>query len=99
MWILISDKYAAEYAITLKQLGLTICSWIIWFESFGVNCSRGFNRCSRHLFYCVHWLDCLVGSAVAASMQGCVRFGTDGARPKKQCGRLSFRNLQRMRKA
>ena len=53
MWILISDEFAAEYAVSLKQLGLTIRSWIIWYESFGVNCSRGFNRCSRHLFYCV----------------------------------------------
>jgi hypothetical protein len=28
-----------------------------------------------------HWLDCLVGAAVAASMQGVVLFGTDSAAP------------------
>jgi hypothetical protein len=28
-----------------------------------------------------HWLDCLVGAAVAASMQGVVLFGTDAAAP------------------
>jgi len=53
MWILIGDEYAAEYSVTLKRLGLTVRSWIKWFESFGVNCSRNFNRCSRHIFYCV----------------------------------------------
>ena len=53
LWVLIGDEYAAEYAVLLKSLGLTIRSWIKWFEAFGVNCSRNFNRCSRHLFYCV----------------------------------------------
>jgi DNA modification methylase/ParB-like chromosome segregation protein Spo0J len=53
LWVLIGDEYAAEYGITLKRLGLSIRSWIKWYESFGVNCSRNFNRCSRHLFYCV----------------------------------------------
>ena len=53
LWVLIGDEYAAEYGVLLKRLGLTIRSWIKWFESFGVNCSRNFNRCSRHLFYCV----------------------------------------------
>ena len=53
LWVLIGDEYAAEYAVILKRLGLTIRSWIKWFEAFGVNCSRNFNRCSRHLFYCV----------------------------------------------
>ena len=53
LWVLIGDEYAAEYGVLLKRLGLTIRSWIKWFESFGVNCSRNFNRCSRHLFYCL----------------------------------------------
>ncbi len=53
LWVLIGDEYAAVYAVLLKRLGLAIRSWIKWFEAFGVNCSRNFNRCSRHLFYCV----------------------------------------------
>ena len=53
LWVLIGDEYAAEYAVALKGLGLTIRSWIKWYESFGVNCHNNFNRCSRHLFYCV----------------------------------------------
>ena len=36
-----------------------------------------------------HWLDCLVGSAVAASMQGAVLFGTDLKPTSKPRVRLS----------
>ena len=45
-----------------------------------------------------HWLDCLVGSAVAAAMQGCVLFGTDG-QPSKRVERVSFKDLQRRKRA
>jgi hypothetical protein len=41
-----------------------------------------------------HWLDCLVGTAVAASIQGAVLFGTDGRAPTKR-ERVSFADLQR----
>lgn len=41
-----------------------------------------------------HWLDCLVGSAVAAAMQGCVLFGTDGL-SKPKSSRVSFKELQK----
>lgn len=53
MWVMIGDEYAAEYAIELKRTGLTIRSWIKWYEAFGVNCADKFNRSSRHIFYCV----------------------------------------------
>lgn len=53
LWVLIGDEYAAEYVVMLKRLGLKIRSWIKWFETFGVNCANNFNRCSRHLLYCV----------------------------------------------
>lgn len=44
-----------------------------------------------------HWLDCLVGTAVAGSMQGALLFGTDLlASPKRE--RVSFRDLQRRKK-
>ena len=45
-----------------------------------------------------HWLDGLVGCAVAASIQGAVLPGTDGREPMKR-GRTSFRQLQNKRKA
>ncbi|MEQ8785121.1 MAG: hypothetical protein RIC55_02445 [Pirellulaceae bacterium] len=45
-----------------------------------------------------HWFDCLVGCAVAASMQGAVLFGTEAIRPHKR-RRVSFADLQRKRRA
>ncbi len=36
----------------MKQF-FTVRNWIKWYETFGVNCTDKFNRCSRHLFYCV----------------------------------------------
>jgi DNA modification methylase len=53
MWVMIGDEYAAEYCTELKATGYTIRSWIKWYETFGVNCSRKFNRTSRHIFYAV----------------------------------------------
>jgi hypothetical protein len=44
-----------------------------------------------------HWFDCLVGSAVAASMQGCVLAGTDAQKIVK-ANRLSFRDLQKRKR-
>ena len=44
-----------------------------------------------------HWFDCLVGAAVAASIQGAVLFGTDGKGPVKG-GRISFAQMQRSRR-
>jgi hypothetical protein len=44
-----------------------------------------------------HWFDYLVGSAVAASMQGALLFGTDiPSAPKR--GRTSFKKLQRSKR-
>jgi hypothetical protein len=44
-----------------------------------------------------HWFDCLVGCAVAASVQGVVLPGTDGAAVVKR-GRVSFARLQHRRR-
>jgi phage terminase large subunit GpA-like protein len=44
-----------------------------------------------------HWLDCLVGCAVAASIQGAVLFGTDGQAPANR-EPVSFAELQRRRR-
>ena len=43
-----------------------------------------------------HWFDCLVGSAVAASIQGALLFGTDEAKLAVQ-KRLSFKEIQQRR--
>jgi hypothetical protein len=44
-----------------------------------------------------HWFDCLVGCAVAASMQGAVLLGTNDLSPTKR-HRVSFAELQRRRR-
>lgn len=45
-----------------------------------------------------HWFDCLVGGAVAASIQGSALAGTGGIAPVKR-QRVSFADLQRRRRA
>lgn len=44
-----------------------------------------------------HWFDCVVGCAVAASMQGAALLGTGGVAPPKR-ERVSFAELQRRRR-
>lgn len=53
LWVMISDEYADHFGILLREAGLHRRSWIKWYETFGVNCVNNFNRCSRHIFYCV----------------------------------------------
>ncbi|MHB8953522.1 MAG: DNA methyltransferase [Pirellulaceae bacterium] len=53
LWVIISDEWAEHLAIMLGDAGLHRRAWIKWFETFGVNCTNNFNRCSRHIFYYV----------------------------------------------
>ena len=53
LWLMINDEWAAHMSVLLTKSWLTHRSWIKWYETFGVNCSNNFNRCSRHIFYCV----------------------------------------------
>ena len=53
-WLAIGDEYAAELKLIFhRELGLTLRSWVIWYYTFGVNCTRKFNRSHAHLFYFV----------------------------------------------
>jgi site-specific DNA-methyltransferase (adenine-specific) len=55
MWVLMGDEYADYMGVILREAGLHRRAWIKWYETFG-NCNSAgtnFNRCSRHLFYCV----------------------------------------------
>jgi phage terminase large subunit GpA-like protein len=45
-----------------------------------------------------HWFDCLVGCAVAASIQGAVLEGTGGASGQVKRDRISFAEMQRRRR-
>jgi len=49
--VAIGDEYAAEYKVRLDALGFTLRNWIVWHYTFGVNCSRKFNRSHAHILY------------------------------------------------
>ena len=53
LWVMINDEYADHFGLLLRKTGLHRRAWIKWYETFGVNCTNNFNRCSRHIFYCV----------------------------------------------
>ncbi len=52
-WLAIGDEYAAELKIEARNIGFHCRSWVIWYYTFGVNCSRKFTRSHTHLFYFV----------------------------------------------
>jgi DNA modification methylase len=52
-FVAIGDEYAAEMKVRLDELGLTMRNWIIWHYTFGVSCTKKFNRSHAHIFYYV----------------------------------------------
>lgn len=52
-WLAIGDEYAAELKIASQEIGFHTRSWVVWYYTFGVNCSRKFTRSHAHLFYFV----------------------------------------------
>jgi site-specific DNA-methyltransferase (adenine-specific) len=53
-WLAIGDEFAAELKLMLQNdLGLTCRSWVIWYYTFGVNCTKKFSRSHTHLFHFV----------------------------------------------
>ena len=53
-WLAIGDEYAAELKILLQsELGFNCRSWVIWYYTFGVNCTKKFNRSHAHIFHMV----------------------------------------------
>jgi site-specific DNA-methyltransferase (adenine-specific) len=52
-YVAIGDEYAAEMKVRLDALGLTMRNWIVWHYTFGVNCTKKFNRSHAHIFYYV----------------------------------------------
>src|SRR5215471_15425823 len=41
-WLAIGDEYAAELKVLFQKLGLHSRSWVIWYYTFGVNCTKKF---------------------------------------------------------
>jgi len=52
-WLAIGDEYAAELKIESQRIGFTCRSWVVWYYTFGVNCTKKFTRSHAHLFYFV----------------------------------------------
>ena len=52
-WLAIGDEYAAEMKVLSQDIGFTTRSWVIWYYTFGVNCTHKFTRSHAHLFYFV----------------------------------------------
>jgi site-specific DNA-methyltransferase (adenine-specific) len=54
LWVAIGDEYAAELKVLAqREVGFTTRSWVIWYYTFGVNCTENFSRSHTHLFYFV----------------------------------------------
>lgn len=49
-WLAIGDEYAAELKVLSKEIGFSMRSWVIWYYTFGVNCTKKFSRSHAHLF-------------------------------------------------
>ena len=52
-WLAIGDEYAADLKLLSQDVGFHVRSWVIWYYTFGVNCSRKFTRSHTHLLYMV----------------------------------------------
>lgn len=51
LFLAIGDEYAAEHKVRLDALDLNFRNWIVWHYTFGVSCTRKFNRSHAHVFY------------------------------------------------
>jgi site-specific DNA-methyltransferase (adenine-specific) len=52
-WLAIGDERAAELKLLSQDIGFHCRSWVIWYYTFGVNCTHKFSRSHAHLLYFV----------------------------------------------
>ena len=53
-WLAIGDDFAAELkTLVQRDLGFCCRSWVVWYYTFGVNCTKKFSRSHTHLFHFV----------------------------------------------
>jgi site-specific DNA-methyltransferase (adenine-specific) len=53
-WLAIGDEYAAQLKLIVQnELDFSCRSWVIWYYTFGVNCTKKFSRSHAHLFHFV----------------------------------------------
>ncbi len=67
MWVLIIDEWVSDFHGLMRAAGLHPRSWVIWHETFGVNCAHKFNRTKRHLLYMVRDPGCFTFNRSAVS--------------------------------
>lgn len=53
LWLLVNHEWARTLCFRAEDLGYHLRQWITWYESFGVNTTKMFNRCSRPLLWLV----------------------------------------------
>src|SRR5438105_2411964 len=52
-WLAIGDDFAAELKVTFADLGFRCRSWVVWYYTFRVHCTKKFSRSHTHLFHFV----------------------------------------------
>jgi len=53
-WLAIGDEYAAELKVLMQRdVGFSCRSWVVWYYTFGINCTKKFSRSHAHLFHFV----------------------------------------------
>ena len=51
LWLLVNHEWSARLRIAMEEAGLHHRQTVTWYETFGVNCTGKFNRCSRPLLH------------------------------------------------
>ena len=53
-WLAIGDEYAAELKVAAqRETRFCTRSWVVWYYTFGVNCTKKFSRSHAHLLHFV----------------------------------------------
>jgi site-specific DNA-methyltransferase (adenine-specific) len=52
-WLAIGDDFAAELKLAFLERGFRCRSWVVWYYTFGVHCTKKFSRSHTHLFHFV----------------------------------------------
>ncbi len=52
-WLAIGDDYAAELKVLSQDIGFHCRSWVVWYYTFGVHCTKKFSRSHAHIFHFV----------------------------------------------
>jgi DNA modification methylase len=51
LWLIIGHDWARQVSLRAEEVGFHLKQPLIWYESFGVNYPRGYNLCSRMMYW------------------------------------------------